>query len=215
MRWSPRSLAATPPTSCTSPQVAQTEQVRTFVAVELPDVQRLALAKFINSWRKPEDGVRWVPAENLHLTLRFLGNVPATEIEALSRTLEEVVASLFSFELCFGKPGAFPSRGAPRILWMGLEGDWETLRELHETIENAVTRLGFESAKERFSPHITLGRVRPNRRASLASVPALSETPAFAVHTASLMASNLTPQGAQYARLALLLLQQHQSETLS
>jgi 2'-5' RNA ligase len=208
---------ATLRSSSVSLPVAETEQarlpdgqVRAFVAVELPEEHRVALADFVDRWRGSEENVRWVPAENLHLTLRFLGNVPRSEIEPLTRMLEEELAPLEAFELVYGKPGSFPSRGAPRILWIGLEGNLEALRGLHQAVERCVTQLGFASEEERFSPHVTVGRLRPNRRISLTTAPALKEMPAFTVQAASLMVSKLMPQGAQYSRLALLPLQHYQ-----
>jgi 2'-5' RNA ligase len=147
----------------------------------------------------------------VHLTLKFLGNVPVAEIEPLGEALMKAVKRLSSFELRLGKVGAFPERGSPRLVWVGLEGEVEALRQLHEHVAEAVAGIGSDSNEDRFSPHITLGRVRPDRRVSLASAPDLEHLDSFVVSSVSLMRSELSPRGARYSRLALLPLGKRQA----
>jgi len=193
------------PASWASVAVAPTESVRSFVAIELPKEHRAALAAFTARWRAPDDGVRWVAAENLHLTLWFLGEVLRPGLEAVQLALQEAVAALPAFALRLEQPGAFPPRGAPRVLWIGLEGDLSALRALYGAVERTLIGLGFASDSNSFSPHITLGRVRtPRGPSALPPVPELTETPPISVEAISLMASKLTPQGSIYSRLALL-----------
>jgi 2'-5' RNA ligase len=132
--------------------------IRLFVAVDLPEAvrQRLALV------RAPLPDARWIPPENMHLTLRFIGEVPpplATEIDTLLGRIEAP-----PFELRLGRLGTFGSRGRVRILWAGIDGG-EALAHLQAKIERACMRAGLPPDPRKFHPHVTLARCKDVREA--------------------------------------------------
>ena len=180
--------------------------IRTFIAVETPPEVRAAAAgltdRLRRGWRASE--VRWVPPENLHLTLRFLGETEESGVAPLTAALDGVTAGTPPCQLTLGPLGAFPDVRRPRVLWLGLKGaGTAALRSLQRRIEERVTGLGWEREGRPFSPHLTLGRVRPGRAAdpgegwTRAAVPEL----AFRVEEVVLMRSDLRPDGARYSVL--------------
>ena len=180
--------------------------IRTFIAVETSPEVRAAAAgltdRLRRGWRASE--VRWVPPENLHLTLRFLGETAESGVAPLTAALDGVTAGTPPCQLTLGPLGAFPDVRRPRVLWLGLKGaGTAALRSLQRRIEERLTGLGWEREGRPFSPHLTLGRVRPGRAAgpgegwTRAAVPEL----AFRVDEVVLMRSDLRPDGARYSVL--------------
>ncbi len=186
------------------------EPVRAFIAIELPIQIKAALAQLQDNLRTGKSvSVRWVDPEGIHLTIKFLGNVDETEIPPLTKALSEAVRGVAPFSLQLGDPGAFPNAFAPRVVWVGVEGEIEPLRTLHNNIDCVLTPLGFPPEKRAFSPHLTLGRVRdeasPNEKRRLGENVAklkTGEKTTFIVGSISLMRSLLTREGAVYSRLA-------------
>ena len=180
--------------------------IRAFIAVEPSAGARRALAGLISgltaAW--PVRSVRWVPPENLHLTLRFLGGTAEDQIGPLTAALDEVTAGTAACELALGSLGAFPDARRPRVLRVGLAGPGTAgLRSLRRGIEERVSALGWDREGRPFSPHITLGRVRPGTAAApddgwtRAAVPEV----VFEVAQVALMRSDLHPGGARYSVL--------------
>lgn len=193
--------------------MAVAEQLRLFVAVELPPGVRAALAGLQRELRpRCGPGVRWVDAEGIHLTLKFLGNIEERQVPPLKAALGEVASEESPFTLCLTEFGAFPTPRSPRVLWVGVGGvggEEEKLARLQRAMEERVSPLGFPREERPFSPHLTLGRVRaeasPLERRLLGESLAKAsseEAPSFLVDTLSLMQSTLTPQGARYHALA-------------
>jgi 2'-5' RNA ligase len=186
------------------------EPIRAFVAIELPSQIKAALSQLQDNLKTGKSAsVKWVGSEGIHLTLKFLGNVDEAEIPALEKALSEAVRGVAPFNLQLGGPGAFPGNQAPRVVWVGVEGEIELLRTLHNNIDRVLTPLGFPPEKRAFSPHLTLGRVReealPGERRRLGENVAALKTEAklsFKVESLSLMRSKLTREGALYSRLA-------------
>ena len=180
--------------------------IRTFIAVEPSAEVRRAAARvtagLMAGWRA--GSVRWVPPENLHLTLRFLGGTEESRVGPLIAALDEVTADAPGCELTLGSLGAFPDERRPRVLWIGLGGTGTViLRSLQRRIEKRVGVLGWDHQRRPFSPHLTLGRVRagtdpdPVAGWTRAAVPEL----AFGVEEVVLMRSDLHPGGARYSVL--------------
>ena len=186
------------------------ESIRSFIAIELPPEVRNALADLIERVRGAGvRGVRLVRAEGIHLTLKFLGDVPAEQVEGIATAVSEAASAHGAFELRLGGAGAFPNRNSPRVLWVGLEGELEPLRSLHRSTEDALADLGFPRDKRAFNPHLTVARIRggtyprDRRSASRALVSGWSARGlGIAVDSVSLMRSILLPDGAVYERLA-------------
>jgi 2'-5' RNA ligase len=186
------------------------EPIRAFIAIELPSQIKAALSQFQDDLKIGKSAsVKWVGSEGIHLTLKFLGNVDEAEIPALNKALSEAVRGVAPFYLELGEPGAFPNSQAPRVVWVGVGGEIEPLRTLHNNIDRVLTPLGFPPEKRAFSPHLTLGRVReealPGEKRRLGeSVTALKTgaKSSFKVESLSLMRSRLTREGALYSCLA-------------
>ncbi|REJ70014.1 MAG: RNA 2',3'-cyclic phosphodiesterase [Planctomycetota bacterium] len=134
--------------------------LRTFIAVELPNVVRLAAVDLIERLRDTPANVKWVGAAELHWTLKFLGDVPSREIPHVCRAMRQAVEGLASFEIEVRGAGAFPAATRPRTVWLGVGEGLDAFVELHDALERSLAKLGFRSERRRFQPHITLGRVR-------------------------------------------------------
>jgi 2'-5' RNA ligase len=177
--------------------------VRTFVAVLLPDALRSRLAVEIDALRPHASGVAWVAAENLHITIKFLGGVDEARLADVSEALRQAV-TVAAFEVPMRGLGAFPAATRPRVLWAGAPGS-PAFTRLAEDIDRAMATLGFPPEARGFTPHVTLGRVRePRRDAPLAAALEAAATRAFGtlrVERVSLMRSDLSPRGARYTEL--------------
>ena len=136
-------------------------RLRTFIAVELaPSVQGRA-AQLIKELQKSGAEVNWVKAPQMHLTLKFLGDVPDTETPDICRVVEKVASQFEPFEVVCRGAGAFPDIHNPKTLWLGFSQGAEELAKLQAEIEDALKKeMGFGREQRRFHPHLTLGRVK-------------------------------------------------------
>ncbi len=184
--------------------------LRAFVAVELTDEARQAIATAVEGVSNLEiRGLRPVRPENVHLTLKFLGDTPEDMVEAIVRAVSKAVSALDPFTVTLDGVGVFPNPRKARVLWVSLGGDLGSLGELHEAVERAVEPLGFPSEERDFRPHLTVARlndrVSPEDRhraaESFMSVEVDESTP-IPVDGVSLMKSTLGPEGASYEHLA-------------
>ncbi len=169
----------------------------------LPDDLRQRLATEIERLR-PHAAVAWVAPANLHVTLKFLGQIDEARAPAVADALRSASARHRAFDLALRGLGAFPSPTRPRVLWAGLEDDAGALAALAAAIDACCGELGFPRETRPFAAHVTLGRVRePTRRPQLGE--ALARPVDFgrvAVARVSLMRSELSPRGARYSELA-------------
>ena len=137
------------------------EQIRAFIAVELPPAVREAVEGVVRELRSGiGDGVRWVRPEGVHLTLKFLGDIDADSVPAISDGLDRCAASAAPFDLFLEGVGVFPNARRPRVVWIGLGGALEPLLALQHSIDRELEGLGFARERRPFTPHLTLGRVR-------------------------------------------------------
>ena len=192
--------------------------IRAFIAIELPTTLKTMLSALQQDMRKSvPSGIRWVEANNIHLTLKFLAEISdATKLMIIDK-LHVICPSLIPFTLRTETLGAFPNKRHPRILWLGFNGDIEALFLLQKTIDSALIPLGFVPEKRPFEPHLTLARVKEGAAASIQQ--SLSETitktswnPAdsWTVNSIALMRSTLLPSGPEYNRLAEIHLGNHE-----
>src|ERR1051325_6471863 len=182
--------------------------LRAFIAVEIPLEIRKAACQATSDLQKGIGPlVRWIPMENMHLTLKFLGDIAPSNVDMLSQMLT-AEADLFNcFDLRFGGLGSFPSPKRPRVLYIGIQAP-AMLEALQRGIESASHRLGYESEERGFSPHLTIGRVKQNatsaeqqtiRRAlEVTKIESLGTARVDSVH---LYKSELKPIGSVYTRL--------------
>jgi 2'-5' RNA ligase len=137
--------------------------IRSFIAIDLPPKIQKRLknvSKQLQS-RLESVPVRWVPVENIHLTLKFLGDVSESNLEVLKDVLQTVVSGHQTFEISVGGLGAFPKAKRPRVIWIGVEAP-QDLSAVQHGIEAETTRLGYAPEKRPFSPHLTLARISRN-----------------------------------------------------
>lgn len=182
--------------------------LRAFIAVEIPLGIRQAVCKATSSLQKATNLlVRWVPLENMHLTLKFLGDVSPSNVDMLTQMISAEADLFDCFELHLNGLGSFPSLKRPRVIYIGIQAP-VVLDALHRGIESASRRLGYESEERNFSPHLTIGRVKQNITAAEQQTirHALEETKIDALGTAKidsvhLYKSDLKPTGSVYTRL--------------
>ena len=135
--------------------------MRLFVAIELPDRVRGALAAAIDDLRSTVRGpFRWVGPDGIHLTLKFLGDVPETGVEALVTGLAGASLTVQPLELHLEGAGTFPPGRPPSVVWAGLGGDLAALNALCDAVEAAMAGAGMSAETRTFRPHLTLARVR-------------------------------------------------------
>lgn len=182
------------------------EVIRAFIAVNLsPDIlDRIEQVALDLKTRMDSVPIRWVPIENIHLTLKFLGNVSTANLEILKDILGKVVSSHHESDISVGGIGVFPKPHNPRVVWVGMEVSQELIA-LQHNIEIETARLGYSREHRPFSPHLTFGRV--SRNASTQDVHIIAEIlekykvgflGATRVRTVYLYRSDLKPEGAEY-----------------
>jgi 2'-5' RNA ligase len=176
------------------------ETQRLFLAVFPPPETQAAVAAAADALRAaaPHMPVSWVRRENLHFTLRFLGDCDPAQAGRAEAALTEAAAGAGAFDAALGGHGAFPSPRHARVLWLGMEAGEGALRSLAGSLEAALAARGFGPADKPFAPHLTLGRVRQGGDWSevLAAVPPVLLP--FRVREAALVRSTLGPGGPEY-----------------
>ena len=185
--------------------------IRAFIAIELsPEIQR-ELDRLSSSLRQRLKGmpVRWVAGANIHLTLKFLGNVSPANLDVLQNVLQTETGRHVPFELRVAGLGAFPSTRRPRVIWVGVQAPVE-LDQLQRGLEEGFTRLGYAPEERGFTPHLTLGRVsRDAKPADLQRIGQVlvevevGELGAMQVPAVRLFRSDLQPTGAVYTCLTI------------
>jgi 2'-5' RNA ligase len=181
--------------------------LRTFVAVEIAEPVRRAAAKMVDQLRSASADVTWVAPHNMHLTVKFLGDVGTEKIPQVCETVARAVAGVEPFDLEIRGLGAFPNAARPRTIWLGLGSGQQALAALAERIESALEKLGFAREDRAFHGHLTLGRVRRPSPA-LAAVSQLLKDSADAefghtpIHEVVVFSSQLSPAGPTYEALA-------------
>jgi 2'-5' RNA ligase len=137
--------------------------IRSFIAIDLPKSLQDAIEQVSHQLQNQAGAkaVRWVPAKNIHLTLKFLGEVSSNNLELLTKILQTEVTRHHCFEIVVGGLGAFPSIHRPRVIWIGVEAPL-ALHSLQRSIESETIRLGYTPEERPFSAHLTLGRVSHN-----------------------------------------------------
>ena len=189
------------------------EAIRAFIAIELPAaiLQQIAALEVRLKPQLPPDCVRWVKPDSIHLTLKFLGQVPSDQIDLIKSSLKNALAAQRAFTLEVAGAGCFPDRHRPRVIWVGVQEDppGHQLQHVQRAVENAIAPLGYPTETRDFSPHLTLGRIaRDVRTLDLKKVGdaiGASEVESLGrwdVANVALIKSDLRPTGAVYTVLA-------------
>ena len=182
------------------------KMVRSFIAIPVPRSGIEVLERAVKRLDSEIGGqVRWVRPKGIHLTLKFMGDIPASTLERVLEALPQVTASFSLFEISMSGLGVFPNPRRPRVLWAGLDGDLATLSALQIAVDQAVEKLGLPKDDRPFSPHLTLGRVRrdTNEEQSrkigyLMTNTRLQAPPSWTVETVDLMRTELDPTGSRH-----------------
>ena len=186
------------------------EQVRSFIAIELPDELKAGLSRLHAQLKAGESpGVKWVDPGSIHLTLKFLGNVAIDRTGEITRAVEAAAQGISPFELKVKELGAFPNLRRVQVVWVGISGEIDKLSQLQQQIESNLARLGFAPESRPFAPHLTLARLRDRaslderqRLGQLIAGTRFEEAYTFKVDAISLMKSQLTREGAIYSRIS-------------
>lgn len=185
------------------------EQIRCFIAIGLPEEAKRGLAMLKKELEREEHKfVKWVEPGGIHLTLKFLGNIPAKRVTEITEAIEKATQVISRFHLEISGLGAFPSLRQARVFWVGIGGEVDKLSGLAQNIDSALAAIGFAEEERPFVPHLTLARIRqgaspPERRdfGELVGSAIFKDKYHIEVEAISLMRSQLTPAGAVYTCL--------------
>jgi len=176
--------------------------MRTFIAVEVPDEVREKVGIYIESLKGLfEDKVKWVLPRNLHFTIKFLGEVRESELDVLKECVEQTAGDFSRFPLGISGVGFFPSERKARVIWLGTDGGGEKLLDVFQELESCLEKYGYDRDDKPFSPHLTIGRVRRNRRIFVPDGLADFKPVSFEAGGISIVKSTLTPKGPVYETL--------------
>jgi len=180
---------------------------RVFCAVELPDVVRARLEDHILRLRKevPEAAPSWSRVENIHLTLKFFGNVEVNRVEKISAAAERVVKQFSTFSIAVGGTGVFPRPSRPQVLWIGVNDPSGQLSALQEKFEDECAAEGFEKEDRAYRPHLTIARLRkPDGERHLAGAHLKMKFDPIELELNELVVfrSELSPKGSKYTSLS-------------
>ena len=178
--------------------------MRLFIAVELNEEVRNVLVSICKQLRPRVSDVRWTSPEQLHLTIKFLGEVEESRISELTNAIDSAAQNARPFDFRLDGAGCFPSHGPARIVWAGLHEATGRLFKLVSEVEAAMEAPGFPRESREFSPHVTIGRVKEDRSAGRIrsmvesqAVPPASQS----VNRLTLMSSKLSPNGSIYSTI--------------
>ena len=176
------------------------QEIRLFIAIDLPEaVKTVLLETAVQMGQQlPNKAVRWVRPEQMHLTLRFLGDTAVSQLPNLQDELTQLAYQHPPFRLHLKDVGAFPNRKRPRVVWVGLDGDLPVLQKMQAELEDRVLQLGWSREKRPFSPHVTLGRVKDARQVGALNWDVKLAEMDFGITAVQLVQSELRPSGAAY-----------------
>jgi RNA 2',3'-cyclic 3'-phosphodiesterase len=174
--------------------------VRSFIALDLPLQVKDVLSDIVCRISSQRDDLRCVKPANLHLTLRFLGDVDVDRLPGIGEAIRGVGRRCHPIKCALGPIGAFPKLTHARVLWVGLSGDLSGLNELHRAVETGVSGVGFAPERRPFKPHLTLARAR-REPVSLSDSTEPGPEASFCLTHLSLYQSDLCPGGARYTAL--------------
>ena len=178
------------------------ELIRCFIAIELPEDLTNRIEQYIAELRHQAPDIKWVRKNALHITLKFLGELPSARVDQIISALMPLHQQSTVLDIRITGLGAFPNEKRPRVIWLGIEPNPRDLFfELHHTLEGFLEAIGIEREKRKFSPHLTLARIKTPQDLShlfayLNGHP--FQTCSFSVHDIVLMRSFLKPAGAEY-----------------
>ncbi|MBI5682606.1 MAG: RNA 2',3'-cyclic phosphodiesterase [Deltaproteobacteria bacterium] len=180
--------------------------MRSFIAIDLPEVFIKKIKVLQDKLKRDcKAKVSWSAPENIHLTLKFLGEVQEVQLDAITTAIKNTCIGINRFELSVNGINGFPNLNSPRVIWLGIKTCGNLLQTIYERLEAVLADLGFEKEKRRFSPHLTLGRIRePDKETDFKGILAHvkdAELGEFIADGIVLYKSELNPKGAVYTKL--------------
>ncbi|MCK5738100.1 RNA 2',3'-cyclic phosphodiesterase [bacterium] len=180
--------------------------IRAFLAIEIPVSIKQGIGAFQDELRESGHGVSWVKAANLHITLKFLGNIDWNQRRAIIAALPEVCQNYDPFSIRVKETGVFPNVKQPRIFWVGCSDSKNILGQIFLSIDKALTDIGFEPEARPFSPHLTIGRIKQPYSTGILVSQMQKNTffsaGQFQASSVKLIKSELHPGGAIYTPIA-------------
>jgi len=178
--------------------------VRCFIALEIPIETQAALGDIVGQLKMSGADVKWVDPVNIHLTLKFLGEIPESDALRAGLAINMLKGKFNAIESGLGGLGAFPSLDRPKVIWVGLSQGTKEIKEIYREVERLTADISEEEKGREFSPHLTLGRVRSNKNVvqlKEAVRKAVISQKDFRITRLALMKSTLTREGAIYTEL--------------
>jgi 2'-5' RNA ligase len=185
--------------------IPHSKNMRTFIAIEIPEETKRAMAEVQARLKGSGAEANWTRPEGIHLTLKFLGEVPEGSVSDVTAALVQAANGRGRFHLKVAGTGVFPNEKSPRVVWIGISGELDKLRGLQIRVEEQMVRLGFQPEDRRFTPHLTLGRIKhfPSRGSWMHALEGVKDIdlPGFDATAISLMKSELKQTGAVYTEI--------------
>lgn len=179
--------------------------IRTFIAIELPEKIIYTIRKVQEEIKSYGLKIRWVRPENIHLTLKFLGDIQEADTEKVARAISESVTDYSAISLAVKGIGVFPGIKKPRVLWLGISKQLDLLTALQQTLDEKLEAMGFPKEKRPFKGHLTLGRIKskidPKTLHDVLKKFIQFESEPFVADKIILYKSDLKPKGAVYTKL--------------
>ena len=177
--------------------------MRSFFCLELPESVKREISEIPGDIETPAY-VKWVSRNNLHITLKFLGDVDKGEIPELKRKAKKSVDDIDSFKMTIDKLSGFPHPGFPKVIWLGSDSPPDEIFRLHESLEAEMSKLGFDREERDYVPHVTLGRTKDENDSKIENLGSklkgreLESSWSVPINKLTLMESNLKPDGPVY-----------------
>lgn len=180
--------------------------IRAFIAVEIGHPHKQKILDLVTQLKKTNADIKWATENQMHLTLKFLGNIEQGKVGEISNILKDIADDSSAFSIQFSKIGAFPNMRRPRVIWIGVEEGDEPLKLLNNRIETGLEKLGFKKEDREYKSHLTLGRVKSLKNISelvkLIDKANLQFQDEIKINELTLFQSTLTPKGAIYTPIA-------------
>ncbi|MFH1854724.1 MAG: RNA 2',3'-cyclic phosphodiesterase [Candidatus Omnitrophota bacterium] len=180
--------------------------IRAFIGVNIGIPAKQQILELINHLKKSNSDVKWVGEPQMHLTLKFLGDIEQDKIPEISNTLKSIALKSSVFEISFSGIGAFPTINRPRIIWLGIGNGSDNLRTLAALVEKEMENMGFTKEERDYKAHLTLGRVRSQKNikelSKLLSETSFKYQANIRIDRLTLFQSTLTQKGAIYTILS-------------
>jgi 2'-5' RNA ligase len=177
--------------------------MRLFIAFPVSKEIKNKIAKLQKDLKSKvvDEKISWVNPDNIHLTIKFLGEVDPEKVEVIGKIMAKSINRVGVFEMNIENGGVFPSKNKPRVMWVGCNDPTENISKIKKSMDNALKKLGFKKEKKKFNAHLTIGRIRSMKKISNCVDALLSNEILFGkmkMQKIQLISSRLSPQGSEY-----------------